>query len=167
MNLDFRLIELFNTLPNITDYEGNSFKSSYDFGTKEDLNRFLQSMKRENSNPYPLIWLITPYDEQPQDVKATFETEFDLVVATITDANLSNRERVKLNFDTILFPLIENIYKAFERSGFTTLIEKKLLTKYYNYTEADKSFTTDIWDAVKIRLKISYNNCIINNKINY
>ena len=77
MNLDFRLIELFDTLPNVTEYEGNSFKSSYDFGTKEDLNRFLQSMKRENSNPYPLIWLITPYDEQPQDVKASFETEFN------------------------------------------------------------------------------------------
>lgn len=167
MNLDYRLIELFNTLPNVTDYEGNSFKSSYDFGTKEDLNRFLQSKKRENSNPYPLVWLITPYDEEPQEVRATFETEFDLVVATITNANLSNRERVILNFDTILFPLIENIYKSFDRSGFTKLIEKKQLTKYYNYTEADKTSTTDIWDAVKIRLKISYNDCRINNNLKY
>jgi hypothetical protein len=165
MNLETRLIELFNTLPAI-EVDGVQYPVNFDFGNENDKNNYLVQKNKEGVSIYPLIWLVS--GQQEVEIRdGEFETEIDLILATLTSSTLSNRERLLTTFDSTLFPLHENVIKAFERSGFTKIIEKKPIVKYFNYSESNKTTTLDIWDAIKIGLKIQYNNCKINTIINY
>ncbi len=164
MNLETRLIELFDTLPQIT-IDTVQYPIRFDFGNEIDKNNYLIQKNKEGVSIYPLVWLISGQKEtEIRDNE--WETEIELIIATLTNSTLSNRERLLTTFDSTLFPLHANVIKAFERSGFTKILEKKPLVKYFNYSESNKNKSLDIWDAVKFSLKISYNNCKINN-INY
>ena len=144
--IEYQLIELFDTLPEVVDSNGTSFKVNYDFGTETDKNRFLQSKIEEGVPFYPLVWLITPIETIGDDRAS--ETTLTLLIATLTKGEVSNRIRVEKTFVATINPVKDNVIKALERSGFTKVSDEMIKeTAYFNY---DDNPTTDIWDVLKI-----------------
>ena len=168
-----RFIALFDTLPSIIN-DGNEYKPQYDFGTIEDLNRFLNQKRKEvaliGGNIYPLIWLETPIKKTGTDKRVTFKPV--IVLGTLTNSTISNRERLEVTFKPVLIPLLENVLKSLKQSGFTTIVKKKFLheydrTDFFNYVTDEEHEATDIWDAMKIELEIEMTDNCQQKNINY
>lgn len=160
--VETRLQEVLSGLPVINiDYKGVStpFPHRFDWGTREDLNIFLQQEKKI----YPLIWLETGFNESHSRQDGSVSVSISLKIATYgLDNTLLNQQRLNLTFKEVLFPMLDNIRKAFERSNVVQIDGDSWdLEKFYNYGTGSSSETTDWWDALKfdINLKIT-DDCI-------
>lgn len=152
----------FATLPMMT-IDGKNYQPAYDFGSHEDLLRFLKSKRLEGVSFYPLIWLETPIEITGKDDRPTVKLK--LIMATNSNSNLSNKERLEITYKTILIPLYNNIITLLKSSGFTRLInqDKKKVSKHYNYTENNEAFGTDIWDVIKLEHDVEFTACELRN----
>lgn len=163
-----RLKELFATLPPIIGDNTMSYLPVYDFGTQEDLIRLLNDFNKQAVKKYPMIWLETPV-KQVGESSPVF-VDLKLILATQSNSQLSNRERLEETFKKTLFPLLENVKKSFRMSGFTRTMnpEKNIETKYYNFTDIETKIGrgTDIWDAIKFESEVRFTDCQLRN-INY
>jgi len=154
--IEDKLRELFATLPP-ANYDGEEFPVIFDFGSEEDLNKFI----RQEEKKYPLIWLQTGFYEDKKDPQ-TISSNISLILATYSgDVNKDNFQRLEDNFKKVLLPLLENIDKAFERSNIALFEDKNYrVTKFYNYGDGKEHGSTDIWDAIKYEVSINfYDNC--------
>lgn len=154
-----RLEELFDTLPLIT-VGGSDYKTAFDFGSHKDLLKFLAMKKKEGGKFYPLIWLETPFTESGKEDRISIDLK--LILATLTNAEISNKERLEVTFKPALIPLFENIYKAFRMSGFTKIInpEDNKKTKHYNYgVDGKEERPSNIWDAIKFECELELTEC--------
>jgi hypothetical protein len=178
--IEKRLIELFNTLPPIK-VNGISYKPIYDFGTQEDLLKFLKYKRKEGTSIYPLIWVETPIFRKGDEKRK--EVSLKLVLATLTNSEISNTERLLITFDSTLLPLKENVLQAINQSGFTRNLKEKenneafyfnygvkntnKKTNIYNYgisdTNREISVVTDIWDAISLELTVEFTECKLKN----
>lgn len=178
-----RLKELFETLP-VQTIDGSDYKPAFDFGTHEDLLKYLKYKRKEGGKIYPLIWLETPIVKNGKEER--LKIELKLVIATLTNSEISNTERLQLTFKTTLVPLYDNIQKALMQSGFTRILnadknkradffnygvkDTNKKTNVYNYgisdTNKEKHLATDIWDAIKFECDLEITECKQKN-INY
>lgn len=158
-----RLGEVFATLPEVTDLDGNHFKPKYDFGSEEDLLVFINDNRDAQTNTYPLIWVQTPL--QVKGDMPRLKVKLSLVIATCSSSDLPNTERLKVSFTPLLIPTHENVIKAFQRSGFIKLLDRdrEIRTHFYNYgvqkNSKKASQATDIWDALKFECEIEMSDC--------
>lgn len=162
INIEERLIELFESIPAI-EYNGKDYSVSLEVGNDKDLNRFLNSKRKEKgTNIYPLLWVQTPIQA---DLDIQFvEAPIRLVIATLTNDNLSNKQRLKTTFKDVLNPTLGNVLTALRESGFTQIINDEYIrTNFFNYGTIDntKHVTTDIWDAILLECRIRIDsNCL-------
>lgn len=168
--IEERLKELFATLPAIVGDNGSDYFPRYDFGTTEDLVRYLKDLNKQKEagksvKKYPLVWLETPI-KQKGDESPVF-IDLKLILATESNSIASNTTRLEETFKGTLFPLLVNIKKSFRLSGFSRIMqpENNIETKFYNYKGKDIG-TTDIWDAIKFECSLRITDCPQNN-INY
>ena len=152
-----RLKELFATLPEITVGQ-NSYAVSFDFGSHKDLLRFMNSERKfKGGVSYPLIWLETPIARDVMRNGNINLSGLTLVLATLSNSQQSNTERLENTFKPTLIPLQELVLKSLKSSGFTQIINdgQRTETNFYNYgVDESESQTTDIWDVIKIELDI-------------
>ena len=82
-------------------------------------------------------------------------------MATLSNATMSNRERLVTTFEPTLYPLLNNVKKALGHSGFTRLLEaeKDVLTNFFKYGFNGQNEVTDIWDAVKFECTLEMVDC--------
>lgn len=161
-----RLKELFNTLPEI-EVNGKNYKPQFDFGSHKDLLKFLNQKAKEGGTVYPLIWLETPIEKVGKENRITVDLK--LVLATLTNSEISNIERLNLTFGTTLVPLYKNVLKALQQSGFTQIRNKgkNKRTDFFNYgVKENENQATDVWDAIKFECDLEINNCPLR-QINY
>ena len=153
-----RLNELFDSLPVIVDDNAKEFKPTFNFGTHEDLLRFLDHKKKQNVSFYPIIWLETPFTLAGVEHRKTFDLK--LVLAQLSNYELSNKQRLEITFEKTLEPLYRNVLKALKEGGFTRIInsENNKVTNHYNYSVVekgkDKQFASDVWDAIKFECEL-------------
>lgn len=154
-----RLGDIFATLPEVADLDANLFKPRYDFGSEEDLLVFINDNRDAKVNTYPLIWVQTPLRVKGQMPRLS--VKLNLIMATCSSSDLPNTERLRVSFTPLLIPVYENVIKAFNRSGFTKLMnrENEVRTHFYNYGVQGKSQGTDIWDALKLECEIEMSDC--------
>ena len=171
MNVEVRFNELFGTLPPIT-VDGKDYPVSFEIGSPDDLNKYLNQKQKEVSvsggSIYPILWLETPIETDGNDTIRTMPIK--LVLAELSNNNLSNRERLETTFKLTLNPLLKNVLTALRQSGFTKIIRdannnlrEYNQTNFFNYGTPDeaKHITTDIWDAIKLDLRLEMNtNCL-------
>lgn len=164
-----RLKEIFDTLPVIT-IGTSTYTPIYDFGSQKDLYRFLNSKRKEvtssgSGNIYPIIWMETPVTKTGTEFRLSFP--LTLVIATLSNSEFSNTQRLNLSYATVLTPLYDNIITGLKQSGFTQIVPNSttqdnsiVRTDYFNYsTDNDESHATnDIWDAVKLECTVLMNN---------
>ena len=156
-----RLKELFATLPPITVGQ-NSYPVSFDFGSHKDLLRFMNSERKfQGGVSYPLIWLETPFEREVLRDGKIVLNGLTLVLATLSNSEQSNTERLELAFKTTLIPLQELLLESLLKSGFTQIINdgKRNETNFYNYgVDETESFTDDVWDVITIELDLIMDN---------
>jgi len=152
-----RLGELFATLPKIV-VESSSYNVSYGFGSHKDLLRFMNSERKfKGGVEYPLIWLETPIERDIARDGRSELTGMSLILATLSDAKLSNLERLEVTFKPTLIPLYNSVLKQMKYSGFIQLVNngEQKVTTFYNYGVNEKETeATDIWDVLKIEMDI-------------
>lgn len=141
---------LFEGLPLIT-VGGESFDPVFDFGDVRDLNKFLKQEEKK----YPLIWLESGFNEEFYDEGVKIQP--NIIIATYgLNSSYSNREKLDINFKTVLIPLLESVIKTFERSNVINFDGDTFkITKYYNYGNGERHETTDIWDAIKLEVELT------------
>lgn len=161
-----RLKEMFDLLPNSEAIDGSaSFKPIFGYGDKKELNAFLKAKNLvKTRTPYPLIWLLYPYNEY--HCKTDVEIErLSLILAVQTNASMGNEKRINSTFSKILFPLLNNIKWLFTRAIIVNWDNKFELTKYPNYSEDDSATEhagTFIWDALKFVIDIKITDDCLN-----
>lgn len=153
ISIEKRLVELFNTIPSIT--EGTlKFKPSFYYGNENDFNSFLEQGNNNSTSFYPIIWLETPFESNYTDDFST-EAKISLILASTTSKESSSKEKEESVFKNVLNILYNNVLTALNQSSITQVIEENeiFLRKFYGYDKA-----IDCLDAIKIDLTIRVNN---------
>lgn len=157
-----KLKEIFEYLPAMKYEVGSvlSFKPVFGYGSQIELNKFLKSKESDQSHPYPLIWLLYPYKELHKRKEVDLEGMV-LILATNTNSQMLNSERIDTNFKKVLIPLYDNVHAVLKRAVNVNLIEETEIIKFPNYSgdnnREEEAFTTDLWDAMKTIWKLSIN----------
>lgn len=166
-----KLKAIFDYLP-LMEYEvgSASFKPVFGYGDQMELNTFLKNKESDLTRPYPLVWLLYPYKELHKK-KVVELKDLVLILATNTNARLSNSERIQTNFKKVLIPLYDNVFTVLKRAVNISLIEEVEIIKFPNYSgdnrdDDNQAFSTDLWDAMKTVWNFNINNsCLKNIKI--
>lgn len=159
--MEFRVLtDILDNLP-VMNIGGKDFQPVFDYGTQADLLKFLKFKNAKGGkNVYPLVWIQTPvtFEQVGQ-----FETaEINMILATITNRNITNRVRTEITFLGTLDPLLKNVYAAINAHETTRMVEGATATrKFFNYENDEEKGATDIWDAIQFTFTIHFNlNCI-------
>lgn len=164
ITIENRLEEMINYLPAMKDEENNEFSIFFEYGDQLDLIDFLKQNKGAD-HPYPLIWLLSPYNEIHQRNKVRVN-DLTIILAVQTNKEMLPKQRMKETFEKVLIPLFTNLKLLFLRSNIITVENRNYnAIKYYNYSGEDngglESETGDIWDAYKITFNCSItDNCL-------
>ena len=155
------LESLFDSVGVVT-VNGNGFKPTFDYGTVEDLNKFLRIKKTGSTNTYPLIWVTTPFKTSYHNVNET-KSSVTLILATNSDSVSLNKDRAKTTIKSVLLPLISNIKEAIIRSPYIIGGRDRDydLTYHFNYAVEETRATT-IWDAIELTLELKFKICNYN-----
>lgn len=154
-----RLQELFATLPPvlIPDANDNPVNHSifFDWGKIVDLNILIKQ-----EDVYPLLWLETGFDEIHNSQKSEVSVTLSFKIATSgLNSSLLNQQRLLSTFKLVLFPTLENIRKAFERSNIIVLENQDWeVTKFYNWSDDQNLETSQVWDALRFDVSLVINN---------
>lgn len=156
-----RLKEMFSKLPTIS-VDNKNYPVSFDFGSHKDLLRFFNSeQKFQGGVSYPLIWLETPIEKTVFRNNYVELSGLTLILATLSNAEKSNSERLEVTFKPTLIPLLDLVMETFKKSGFTQVINsgQRKETFFYNYgVDEEEHITTDIWDVIRIELDVIMDN---------
>lgn len=160
-----RLREMFNQLPPHINVDLNaSFPIKFKYGDNLELLSFLKQNQGSES-PYPLIWLVYPYEEDHQRTHVKIDG-MSLILASETNMNMFNEERIETTYKQILFPLYENIKVLFEQSNIIITDGTFRVSKFPNYSSeelpGEENQTVDIWDALKITFDCQINDWCLN-----
>lgn len=161
---EHRIRDIVSTIPEIRLNDNFSLLPKYHWGDEKELNRWIQEVKED---AYPLIWLLPSQD----DFKGNgieLEKKCDFIIATReNNEELFNDQRYIYSFDTVLNPLCEKLIHGLKVSTISDLINQEWsINKYPNYSNANKNGTIDLWDALKLTIKVRFNNNCLNT-INY
>ncbi|RLA04536.1 MAG: hypothetical protein DRQ45_00610 [Gammaproteobacteria bacterium] len=158
--MEFKVLErILDNLP-VMSIDGKDYTPTFNYGSELDMLKYLRLVRSEGKAYYPLIWVETPV-VLTGDIFPS--ADITIILATLTNKDLSNRERIRLTFETTLEPLLENVISAIKSDKTASLISKdeQVLTKYFNYDTDSSSRTTEIWDAITFKCTIQFNlNCL-------
>jgi hypothetical protein len=159
--MEFKILE--KSLSDFTpiESEGQSFTPIFGYGSKRDLQAWLRSERKDGEYYYPLVWLMVPFTVNGDFYKYSMSTmSLEIIVATLTDRNLSNKERVRITFENTLEPLVEEVVRKLRFGDYTGIVEGQPfeIQKHFGYDTDPSSMVSDIWDAITLKCttKIKY-----------
>lgn len=147
------LKDIFTQLPPYIDSNSKSFPIRFEWGDQPDLLLFLKTIK---GNKYPLIWLVNG-DQVPDRYAHNLTRKCRLIIAK--DSNhVTNRNPTvwDTEFKDCLNPILENVYKALERSGVTQIVSIDNERREANYTEEDQTKATDFWNVIILDITLLF-----------
>lgn len=152
--------DIVNLMPLIQMNPSLSLKPKFHWGDEQELNRYIE-LQKENS--YPLIWLLPSVDNHNGSKYQKLDKECSFIIATReTRKELFNDQRYIKSFDLVLNPLADYLVHGLTTSNISERIENDFdLFKHPNYSAvSEKNGTIDIWDAIKLDIKIRFKNNI-------
>ena len=145
----------------------NPFQVYYDFGHHEEIIRNMKFKDEAPSKPlkYPLIWLVTPFQESIHSMGLYATATLHLVIANDTNNVYSMPERRDKIFLPILYPIWAELMKQlqnskrFQISGIPE--HEKMDLQYAKVTEGKNLFNeyVDVIDITKLKLVVHNKNC--------
>lgn len=147
------LRDIFVQLPPYIDGNSKSFPIKYEWGDQPDLLLYLKDIA---GNKYPLIWLVNG-DQTPDRYAHTLTRKCRLIIAKDSKHVTNRNPKVwDTEFVNCLNPVLENVYKALERSGVTTIISIENERREANYTEEDQTKATDFWNVIILDITLMF-----------
>ena len=158
----FNEFEILNTIIDripLLNIGGKDYKTVFEFGSHEDLMKFLELKRRTKGNTYPLIWLTTPY-KVSRDRAKIGGAPTNLIIANLSNQDMLNKERLETSFKLVLYPILDALLSELKYSKTTSYNEYET-TSHFNYQPAEKE-GSDIWDVIQLELDVTYKpNCLI------
>lgn len=154
---EFTILEEVVALIEPINIDGVDYAPQFDYGSNEDLVKYIRIKRRVDGNTYPLIWLETPYSTSHHQINWR-SSETKLILATNSDQNTLNKERMLTTFKLVLLPLVEGLKKAVKRHNSITSEWEYDLTYHFNYG-VENNEKTDIWDALVLTVEFKFKNC--------
>lgn len=147
------LREIFLQLPDYVDSNSKSFPIRYEWGDQPDLILFLKQIA---DNKYPLVWLVNG-DQTPDRYAHKLTRRCRLILAKDSKHVTNRNPKVwDTEFVSCLNPLLENVYKALERSGVTTILSIENERREANYTEEDLTKAIDFWNVIILDITLQF-----------
>jgi len=150
---EHRLREIVATIPLIRLNDNVSNKPFFHWGDKVELNKYLKTKK----SPYPLIWLLPTADNYINRGQRLNKTCEIIIATQESREDLFNDQRYILSFDTILNPTTDYLIQGLKKASISSVLGDWEVFKFPNYSEADKNFTIELWDAVKLTIEVEFN----------
>lgn len=129
-------------------------KPMFYWGVSEDLPLFMSTYKE---NAIPLIWLVSGYDKPTED---GYYRDAEINFCTReTNVDLTNITRIKeqYSYKKILMPLLANFLEAINYSENMWIEDSPEILKSPNHSVNDENEVSDIWDVLKIKVRIYFN----------
>lgn len=147
------LRDIFTQLPPYIDSNSKSFPIRFEWGDQPDLLLYLKQIA---GNKYPLIWLVNG-DQTPDRYAHTLTRKCRLIIAKDSKHVTNRNPKVwDTEFKDCLNPVLENVYKALERSGVTTIVSIENERREANYTEEDRTKATDFWNVIILDITLRF-----------
>jgi len=154
---EYSIREIVNTMPLVQLNKNTAVKPKFHWGDEMELNRYIQ-LNKENS--YPLIWLLPSNDNYLGTRYENLIKDCSFVIATReTRKELFNDQRYIRSFDLVLNPLTKNLVYGLTHSNISEREGQDGFTsfKHPNYSaDSESNGTIDIWDAVKLDIRIKF-----------
>ena len=144
---------------NPLNISGKDFVPKFMYGSHTDMLVYLNQKRKEGGNAYPLIWVETPIE---LDGFPLAKAKVKILLATITNSNISNTERTKITFQTTLDPLLKITVDAINGNNSLDIQkdEDYSTSRHFNYDTNKLLESSDIWDAILLKCIIRFNlNC--------
>lgn len=157
INIHAKLSQAFNVLPLI-----DGFKPNYKWGNDDHLNKLLKLyINDESKNIYPLIYNISNKSTQSDRGNEAY-SDLSLIIATRNkNMDWNNNNRWATSYENVLFPMVKNMVQLFYKSGFTYWDGNYDLYEFPNYGNTQENKTLDIWDALRMDLRLNITkNCL-------
>lgn len=140
----------------------DGFKPIYKWGNEKHLIKQLKEFDKEKKSIYPLIYQTSNQSDQ-DNIRNTCVTDLTFILACRNlETDLLNEQRWAMSYEKILYPLVQNIEKCFNKAGVYMWDGKYSIQEFPNYGNGEENKTTDIWDALLFttRITIDGNYCI-------
>lgn len=149
--------DVVSNLSTIRINDNNTLSPKFGWGDEKELNRWLS--KKAAEDIYPLVWLLPSKNEHKLRGRVV-EKNCEIIIATLENKkDLFNDQRYIKSFDVVLRPLIDSFIKQFNIITTADIISKDWDTfDFPNYSNADKNGTIELWDAIKLTIKIKFTN---------
>ena len=159
---EYSIKSIVETIPAVVLNPTVTLTPRFHWGDEKELNRYIQ-MKKEDS--YPLIWLLPSPDIYIGGRLQFVSKECSFVIATReTRTDLFNDQRYTKTFEHVLNPLVNNLVYGLSKSSISEIDGENTLSiyKHPNYSaESEENGTIDVWDAIKLEVKIKFReNCL-------
>lgn len=146
--------------PALPNSEG--FKPVYKWGNEAHLIKLLTLFAKESKSIYPLIYQTSNFSTQ-DNIRNSASTDLVFILACRNlETDLLNENRWAMSYGNILYPLVSNIEKCFNRAGIYNWNGIYTVEEFPNYGENNQNKTIDIWDALLFKTTITINDTCIN-----
>ncbi len=148
---------------NIGEIDGIG-KLHFGYGDEKELDNILLTKKVNRKKAYPLCWYLMPNKINVKPSQGYAEGNFTFLIAHNTRLDWFNDQRFKEVFTNVLYPYLEVILKAFDKSRRIMPDEEYETTNYPNYTKTQtnkdgkKTVHPEYWDALRLDIKLKINN---------
>ena len=155
--VEYSIRDIIDTIPSILINKNLLAKAKFHWGDENELNRYIQ-LKKDGS--YPLIWLLPSGDDYDDEGSSEYvERDCSFVIATReVRKDLFNDQRYIKTFNLVLNPLTDYLIQGLTKSNITDRVGNKFqIFKHPNYSaESEENGTIDIWDAIRLTIKIKF-----------
>lgn len=135
----------------------DGFKPVYSWGNEKHLIKKIKSFDKESKSIYPLVYQTSNKSDQ-DSVRNSCVTDLVLIIACRNlETDLPNENRWAMSYEKVLYPMVENIEKCFNRAGIYKWDGLFSIQEFPNYGNGEENKTTDIWDALLFTTRITVN----------
>ncbi len=123
----------------------------FGWGDQKELDRILLAKKKVK---YPLLWYVMPNELKYQKGYANGTCKF--FIAGNSNIDDFNDQRFTKVYNTLLFPYMENFFKAIQISKNISFTDDTYSWENIpNYTKQNKTGGVDYWDVISIKLDLT------------
>jgi len=153
------LLATFSNLPNALGK-----KVHYRWGDEYELNKLIKLYQNGGESPYPMIYNVS--NTYSLSKKGYIEyNPISLVIMTRNEnKDWHNGNRWKTSYQTVLFPVLNNIIEIFKKSNVFSAfdVEQAKVSEFPDYGNGRESELTDIVDALRLDARVVItDNCYI------
>lgn len=129
----------------------------YQGDKNEDREMWLNSIRQTGLSYYPLVWVIP---KEVTGISSIHKTDLEIIIATKAELE-GNIDKINTKYIPVLQPTTNALINAIKKSkSIISMDDDKATYKIEtNRGGNGESEQSDIWDIIRIKIPITFNNC--------